>query len=311
MPRAPKTAQRARGGGPPAPVPLAPPAPGPYRAGVPELPEVETVRRMLDERVRGRRIRAVALSGLGLREPVPAGLARRLRGRAVRRVDRLGKYLLVRLDGGLTLLSHLGMTGRWLLPDRGGWPESRHLHVRVTFSDGTRLCYEDARRFGLLRLVPTREVARDPALARLGPDPVAEPPTGGSLRAAAAGSRVAVKTFLLDQRRIAGLGNIYASEVLHRSGVDPRRRTGGLSAAEWARVAAAIRRVLAEAIARQGTTVSDYRTVGNEPGGYGPMLRVYDRAGEPCRRCGGPIRRLVQAGRSTYFCPACQSRHRG
>jgi formamidopyrimidine-DNA glycosylase len=291
--------------------PLARPAPGPYRARMPELPEVETVRRMLEATVRGRTIRAVALSGLKLREPVPPGLPRRLRGRTIRRLGRTGKYLLIGLDGGLTLLSHLGMSGRWLVPRRAGEPEPAHVHVRVTFTDGTRLWYEDARRFGLLRLVPDRALASDPALARLGPDPLAEPPTGRSLAAEAAGSRVAVKTFLLDQRHIAGLGNIYASEVLHRSRVDPRRRAGSLSPADWSRVAGAIRRVLPEAIARMGTTFSTYRTIWDEPGQYGAMLRVYDRAGEPCRRCGTPIRRLVQAGRSTYFCPACQARRRG
>jgi formamidopyrimidine-DNA glycosylase len=275
---------------------------------MPELPEVETVRRLLEANVLGRTIRTVTFSGLALREPVPAGLARRLRGRTIRRLDRTGKYLLIGLDGGLTLLSHLGMSGRWLVPRRGERAPV-HVHARITFTDGTRLWYEDARRFGLLRPVPDGGAAYDPALARLGPDPIADPPTGRSLAAEAAGARTAVKTFLLDQRHIAGLGNIYASEVLHRAGVDPRRRAGALSAAEWSRVAAAIRRVLPEAIARMGTTFSSYRTIWNEPGQYGEMLRVYDRAGEPCRRCGTPIRRLVQGGRSTYFCPACQARH--
>ena len=290
--------------------PLARPPPRPYRAAMPELPEVETVRRLLEENVRGRTIRSVRLSGLRLREPVPRDLARRLRGRTIRRLDRTGKYLLIGLDDGLTLLSHLGMSGRWLVP-RAGQREPAHVHVRVVFTDGTRLWYEDARRFGLLRYVPEGGPARDPALARLGPDPLEHPPTGRSLAAAAAGARTAVKTFLLDQRRLAGLGNIYASEVLHRAGVDPRRRAGALSAAEWSRVAAAIRRVLPQAIARMGTTLSTYRTIWNEPGEYGALLRVYDRAGEPCRRCGGAIRRLVQGGRSTYFCPACQPLRRG
>jgi formamidopyrimidine-DNA glycosylase len=279
---------------------------------MPELPEVETVRRMLEASVRGRTIRSVSLSGLALREPVPPALPRRLRGRTIRHLGRTGKYLLIGLDGGLTLLSHLGMSGRWLVVrpgERAACPP--HVHARVTFTDGTRLWYEDARRFGLLRLVAEGGPTRDPALSRLGPDPLAEPPTARSLATAAAGSRPAVKVFLLDQRRIAGLGNIYASEVLHRAGVDPRRRAGSLAPREWSRVAAAIRRVLPEAIARMGTTLSSYRTIWNEPGRYGEMLRVYDRAGEPCRRCGGPIRRLAQGGRSTYFCPACQGRRRG
>jgi formamidopyrimidine-DNA glycosylase len=283
----------------------------PYRAPMPELPEVETVRRMLEASVRGHTIRSVRLSGRRLREAVPAELPRRLRGRRIERLERTGKYLLVRLDGGLTLLSHLGMSGRWLVLGPSERPDPKHVHARFHLTGGLRLWYEDARRFGLLRLVRDQDLPHDRALAGLGPDPLSRPPTGRSLAAEATGSRVAVKTFLLDQRHIAGLGNIYASEVLHRSGVDPRRRAGALSLSDWTRVAGAIRRVLPEAIARMGTTFSTYRTIWNEPGQYGEMLRVYDRAGEPCRRCGTPIRRLVQGGRSTYFCPACQGGRRG
>jgi len=273
---------------------------------MPELPEVETVRRMLAESVRGRVIRSVALSGQRLRERIPPTLPRRLRGRTIERLGRRGKMLLIGLDGELTLLSHLGMSGRWLVLLPRERPALAHVHVRIGFADGTRLWFQDVRRFGLLRLVATADVDRDPALAALGPDPLSVPPTGASLRAAARGSRVAVKSFLLDQRRIAGLGNIYASEVLHRAGLDPRRRAGALSAREWDAVAREIVAVLAEAIARMGTTFSMYRTVWGEPGQYGEMLRVYDRAGEPCRRCGTPIRRIVQGQRSTFYCPACQ-----
>ena len=273
---------------------------------MPELPEVETVRRMLDECVRGRTIRSVTLSGHRLREPIPATLPRRLRGRTIERVERTAKYLLIGFDRDLTLLSHLGMSGRWLVLRPGERPALPHVHARIRFSDGTGLWFQDARRFGLLRLVATPELARDPALARLGPDPVASPPTGESLRAMARGSRVAVKTFLMDQRRIAGLGNIYASEVLHRAGLDPRRRAGALAKREWEAVATEIRAVLAEAIAGMGTTFSTYRTVRGEPGQYGESLRVYDRANEPCRRCGTPVRRIVQGQRSTFYCPSCQ-----
>ena len=273
---------------------------------MPELPEVETVRRMLEESVRGRTIRSVTLSGLRLRERIPPTLPRRLRGRTVERVERTAKFLLVGLDGGLTLLSHLGMSGRWLVLRPGERPALPHVHVRIRFTDGTGLWFQDVRRFGLLRLVPTPELSRDPALSRLGPDPVAAPPTGESLRAVARGSRTAVKLFLMDQRRIAGLGNIYASEVLHRAGLDPRRRAGALSAREWETVATEIRTVLAEAIERMGTTFSSYRTVWGEPGQYGELLRVYDRAGEPCLRCGTPVRRIVQGQRSTFYCPSCQ-----
>ena len=277
-----------------------------YGPAMPELPEVETVRRMLEESVRGRTIRAVTLSGLRLRERVAPTLARRLRGRTIERVDRTAKFLLIGLDGDLTLLSHLGMSGRWLVLRPGERPALRHVHARIRLTDGTGLWFQDVRRFGLLRLVRTPDLGRDPALARLGPDPVATPPTGAGLRAVARGSRMAVKTFLMDQRRIAGLGNIYASEVLHRAGLDPRRRAGALASREWDAVAAEIRAVLAEAIARMGTTFDTYRTVWGEPGQYGELLRVYDRAGKPCRRCGTPVRRIVQGQRSTFYCPSCQ-----
>ncbi len=275
-------------------------------ARMPELPEVETVRRMLDASVRGRVIRSVALSGRRLREAIPAALPRRLRGRVIRRLGRRGKVLLIGLDGGLTLLSHLGMSGRWLVLRPRERPRLPHVHARIRFADGGGLWFQDVRRFGLLRLVAEADLERDPALADLGPDPIAEPPTGESLRAAARRSRVAVKSFLLDQRRIAGLGNIYASEVLHRAGVDPRRRAGALTVAEWNAVASEITAVLGEAIARMGTTFDTYRDVWGEPGRYGALLRVYDRAGEPCRRCGTPIRRIVQGQRSTFYCPVCQ-----
>jgi formamidopyrimidine-DNA glycosylase len=273
---------------------------------MPELPEVETVRRMLERSVRGRTIRSVALSGLPLRERVSPSLPRRLRGRTIERLERRGKYLLMRLDGGLTLLSHLGMSGRWLVLRDRERPMLDHVHARIGFADGTGLWFQDVRRFGLLRLMRTDELDRDPVLARLGPDPLASRPTGATLGGQARGARAAVKTFLMDQRRIAGLGNIYASEILHRAGVDPRRRAGSLTPREWGRVARAIGVVLGEAIGRMGTTFSTYRTVWGEPGEYGELLRVYDRAGEPCRRCGTVIRRIVQGQRSTFYCPCCQ-----
>ena len=303
MPRGSKAAQRATWPPPCRFAPFRQPVYGPL---MPELPEVETVRRMLEESVLGRTIRSVTLSGHRLRERIAPTLPRRLRGRTIERVERTAKFLLVGLDGDLTLLSHLGMSGRWLVLSPGKRPTLPHVHARIRFTDGTGLWFQDVRRFGLLRLIRTPDLGRDPALARLGPDPVATPPTGESLRAVARGSRAAVKVFLMDQRRIAGLGNIYASEVLHRAGLDPRRRAGALSTREWTAVAAEIRTVLAEAISRMGTTFSSYRTVWGEPGQYGELLRVYDRAGEPCRRCGTPVRRILQGQRSTFYCPACQ-----
>lgn len=278
---------------------------------MPELPEVETVRRLLDSTVRGRLIRAARTSRLALHGRPLSGLARALRGRTIRKLERRGKFLLVRLDAGRTLLSHLGMSGRWLFypdqPERG----LEHVHLRLDFADGTKLLYQDPRRFGMLRVVADAKLDEDPSLELLGPDPLASPPTGKGLAQLGRVGRLAVKHFLLDQRRIAGLGNIYASEVLHRAGVDPRRIARSLARPEWDAIAREIRAVLAEAIERSGTTFSMYRTVWGESGGYGDRLRVYDRAGDPCRRCGTAIRRIVQGQRSTFFCPVCQARKGG
>jgi formamidopyrimidine-DNA glycosylase len=273
---------------------------------VPELPEVETVRRMLDAAVVGRTIRAVALSGAPLRAPVTTALARRLRGRTFTGTGRHGKYLWLHLDGDLSLLSHLGMSGRWLFFAAPPAARPPHVHARLTLQDGAEVWFQDPRRFGLLRLVPTARLGRDPALAELGPDPMAAALSGADLGSRARGLRASVKSFLLDQRRVAGLGNIYASEILFRAQVGPRRRAGALRAADWERIAAAVPAVLGEAIERMGTTFSMYRTLSGEPGQFAERLAVYDRAGEPCRRCGTAIRRIVQGQRSTFFCPACQ-----
>jgi formamidopyrimidine-DNA glycosylase len=277
---------------------------------MPELPEVETVRRMLAAAIPGRRVERASVSRHRLRTASLASLPRALAGRTFATPRRTGKFLLLDLEGGDTLLSHLGMSGRWLF-----WPKSRrpdaslgHVHLRVEFADGATLWYQDIRRFGMLRVLPTARLSGDASLRILGPDPLAEPRDGDALSAAARGARTSIKVWLLDQRRIAGLGNIYASEVLFRARVDPRRRAGALAADEWRRVAAEIPAVLEESIARMGTTFSTYRTIWNEPGRYGEELLVYDREGEPCRACGTPVRRIVQGGRATYLCPACQRR---
>ena len=275
---------------------------------MPELPEVETVRRMLESHVVGRTIESVRLSGKKLRTRVVATLPSRVRGRSIDRVRRHGKYLLIDLDGGLSLLSHLGMSGRWLFFPAEPEESLTHVHARIRFRDGTLLLFQDPRRFGLLRPVETARADRDPALAILGPDPIADPPSGESLRELARGLRLNVKNFLLDQRRLAGIGNIYASEILHRAGVDPRRRAGVIGRQEWVAIAAETIAVLGEAIDGMGTTFSTYRTLWNEPGAYGERLMVYDRAGQPCLRCGTSIRRIVQGQRSTFFCPGCQGR---
>ena len=231
-----------------------------------------------------------------------------LEGRTILATRRHGKYLLIDLSEGRSILSHLGMSGRWLFFDGERVPRMDHVHVRLAFEDGTQLWFQDPRRFGAFRVLDTRQLARDPSLALLGPDPLAEPPTAASLAESARGLKLAVKNFLLDQRRLAGIGNIYASEILHRARIHPARTAGSLSAAEWTRVAGEIGAVLNEAVDRMGTTFSTYRTLWNEPGAYGEQLRVYDRAGETCRTCQGRIRRIVQGQRSTFYCPRCQSK---
>jgi len=279
---------------------------------MPELPEVETVRRMLESAIVGRRVGSASVSRKRLRTSSLASLPARLVGRTFATPRRTGKFLMLDMDGGVTLLSHLGMSGRWLYWRPGWTPDGslEHVHLKIAFEDGAILWFQDVRRFGMLRVVPSDALDRDPSLKLLGPDPLAVPRDGAALRTAARGARTSIKTWLLDQRRIAGLGNIYASEVLFRARVDPRRHAGTLAPEEWARVASEIPAVLEESIARQGTTFSTYRTIWNEPGEYGEQLLVYDRAGQPCRNCGTPLRRIVQSGRSTYFCPSCQRRER-
>ena len=277
---------------------------------MPELPEVETVRRSLETSVNGRTIKGVRLSGLPLREPIAPTLPRRLRGLRMTAARRHGKYLLLDLDRGLTLLSHLGMSGRWLFHPNAPRVDMPHVHARIRFVDGSELWFQDPRRFGLLRLVATGRLGRDRSLSILGADPVADPPTGAGLRSLAQGAKVTAKAFLMDQRRIAGIGNIYASEILHRAGVDPRTRADRIADEGWDAIARETGAVLSEAIARSGTTFSMYRTLWNEPGAYGDQLRVYDRSGDPCRSCGTVIRRIVQGARSTFYCPRCQPARR-
>jgi len=280
---------------------------------MPELPEVETVRRMLATAIPGRRIASARVSTKKLRTSSLASLPRQLKGRTFGEPRRTGKFLLMDLEGGRTLLSHLGMSGRWLFWPRGKPPDAalQHVHLKLSFEDGGTLWYQDIRRFGMLRVLETAKLARDASLKLLGPDPLAERRDGAALREAARGARTSIKVWLLDQRRIAGLGNIYVSEVLFRVRLDPRRRAGAVSLPEWDRIAAEVPAVLEESIARMGTTFSTYRTLWNEPGQYGEDLLVYDRAGEPCRVCGSEVRRIVQAGRSTFFCPSCQTAARG
>jgi formamidopyrimidine-DNA glycosylase len=203
------------------------------------------------------------------------------------------------------LLAHLGMSGRFVL-SRGG-PRAPHTHAVFRLAGGGELCYVDARRFGVLAAYAARDISHAKELAALGPDPLDAAFTVEHLAGALAASRgIAVKSFLLDQRRVAGLGNIYASEALFHAGVSPRRRADRLGRARAEKLHQAIREVLAASVARRGTTFRDYVDADGEAGGNQHHLAVYARAGEPCRRCSAAVRQIVQNARSTFYCPRCQ-----
>ncbi len=271
---------------------------------MPELPEVETIRRSLLPRLQGARIVAVSASGLPLRQPIDLQGWRACEGARLAGITRRGKYLIFDLGDAAAVL-HLGMSGR-LLVQQAVSAAPPHTHLSVGFEGGPELRFVDPRRFGVAVLLPASGVGDYPPLARLGVDPLE-----GDLAAALgalAGSRTAIRNALLDQRCIAGLGNIYANEALARAGVRPTSPAGRLSPARRARLAGAIRETLAEALTAGGTTLADggFVNASGEGGYFSVSLRVYGRAGHPCRRCGQAIARTALAGRSAYYCPRCQ-----
>lgn len=271
---------------------------------MPELPEVETVVRDLARMVPGRGIRAVEVVHPDLVDGESADdFSRGLVGRTIRSVTRRAKNIVFDL-GGERLVVNLGMTGRLLVARPEDTPPT-HPGVRIQLDDGRLLLYHDTRRFG--RLWRTGEAGWTAWEGALGVEPLSDAFTPGHLGELAARSRVPVKTWLMDQRRVVGVGNIYASEALFRAGVGPRRPANSLTTDEIRRVHHAVRQVLTEAIEFRGTTLLDYRDASGERGEFARRLRVYDRAGEPCTRCDAPVERIVQGGRSTFFCPICQS----
>jgi formamidopyrimidine-DNA glycosylase len=269
---------------------------------MPELPEVETIARALALRLEGRRIERLAQSRPDLRFPLPRDLPRRVGGRRLDRVRRRGKFLLLDLDSSLTLILHLGMSGRLVYDG----PPARHEHLTFDFDDGTVLRFVDPRRFGMADLWPTAGLESHPMLARLGLEPLSPAFTTRRLQALLAGRRAPLKTALLDQRLIAGLGNIYVSEALFAARLSPERAAGSLGADEAARLVRAIRSVLRKATTAGGSSLRDYVQADGELGSFQSSFAVYGRLGLACPRCRGPIRRSVQSGRSTFFCPRCQ-----
>ncbi len=292
---------------------------------MPELPEVETVRRGLEQALPGRRGPRVEARRADLRFPVPDDLHDRVAGRRVEAVRRRAKYLLIDLEGGLTLLVHLGMSGsfrvragnRHIEPGAMYYVQPRleaHDHVVLHLSEGVTATFNDPRRFGFMRLAETGALDEHPHLRGLGIEPLGEAMGAATLARATRNKRTPLKAALLDQSVIAGLGNIYVCEALHRAGLSPRRSAATLSNKDGSpnrrakTLAPAIREVLAEAIEAGGSTLRDFSSAMGEAGGFQQRFRVYDREGEPCLRpgCDGRIARLVQSGRSTYLCPRCQ-----
>jgi len=272
---------------------------------VPELPEVETIRRTLLPRVLGRRITEVEVREPRLRRRIPDSFATRLVGQRIEEVERRAKYLLFRLASGDCLVAHFGMSGTITVHDTRVRPEP-HDHVRLRLDDGAELVLNDPRRFGLLLLVAPGEMDELAELRGLGVDPLEGELSVEFFAAALRRSRRPVKNLLLDQTVLAGLGNIYANEALFRAGVRPTRRACRLRRAEVPGLLEAIRDVLREAVDLGGSSISDYRDGNGRPGYFQLRLRVYDRKDEPCSRCGAVIRRVVQTGRSSFYCPQCQ-----
>lgn len=265
------------------------------------------MRSSLERHLLGERIDRVRVHFGKLREPVPARtLRRRLEGREVLALRRRAKYLLIDVEGGATLVIHLGMSGRLTLSTADAPPE-KHEHVTFELQSGRRLRFRDPRRFGLVLALATAGLERDRHFAHLGVEPLDGRLDGERLATLARGSKAAVKTFLMDARRVVGVGNIYASEALYRAGVHPDRSVARISRERWERIAGGVVAVLAQAIREGGTTLNDFRNGDGEEGYFQVSLRVYGREGQVCRRCRSTrVRRTVHAGRSTYYCPRCQ-----
>ncbi|MEA3079044.1 MAG: formamidopyrimidine-DNA glycosylase [Sphingomonadales bacterium] len=267
---------------------------------MPELPEVETTVRGLERILKGRRIARIEARRPDLRRALPVDLGQRLTGARVTELGRRAKYGLIGTDRGDTLVFHLGMSGHWRVdPAEIG----KHDHFVIDTDDGRRVALNDARRFGSLDLVRTDELSEWPAFVALGPEPLDITPE--ELKRRLAGRTAPIKLLLLDQRIIAGLGNIYVCEALFRAGIHPKRAGGSVSLDRLRRLVPAIHEVLAEAIAAGGSTLRDFASPDGELGYFSKSFAVYDREGQPCA-CGGTVKRIVQGGRSTFYCPRCQ-----
>lgn len=282
---------------------------------MPELPEVETVRRGLAPAMEGQVIAAALQRRPNLRWPFPERFAERLTGQRVLRLGRRSKYILADLASGETLIIHLGMSGRMVVsgaPTAGfhhpAGEHAKHDHVVLDMESGARVVFNDARRFGAMDLWPTPDIGAHKLLASLGPEPLANDFHADYLAGRFEKKMTPIKSALLDQKIIAGLGNIYVCEALHRAGISPRRMAGSVSARRIALLVGHVNATIADALDAGGSSLRDYRQADGELGYFQHRFRVYDREGEACvtEGCAGIIRRLVQAGRSSFYCPKCQ-----
>ena len=280
---------------------------------MPELPEVETVRAGLQRYLVGHKITKLRLRRKNLRFPFPEDFEALVQDRKVVAVERRAKYLLIRLSGDQTLLGHLGMSGSFVFVDDPQYQPRTHDHVLFSLSNGTTMVYNDPRRFGVLDVVATPATEAHRLLNHLGPEPLSEHWTPEAFAAAIRAKSTPIKVALLDQRVVVGVGNIYACEALFMSNISPRRKAGGVAGAKRAgkraeRLVDSVKSVLSTAIEAGGSTLKDFQNVDGEAGYFAHQFQVYDREGEACVRasCDGLISRIVQGGRSTFFCPACQ-----
>ena len=282
---------------------------------MPELPEVETVRRGLEPVLAGRVLAEVIQRRPDLRWPLPDRFDERLQGREVLHLRRRSKWILLDLNGGETWMVHLGMSGKMLIDGAGTvdlvherTAPDKHDHLIVTTDAGVRITYNDARRFGAMDLFSTSDLDTHPHLAALGPEPLGNAFSADVLAAAFKGRNSPIKSTLLDQRNVCGLGNIYVCEALFRSGIHPTRLAGSISMKRIEPLTREIKDTLSEAIDAGGSSLRDYRQADGELGYFQHSFKVYGREGKPCVTpgCKGAIRRIVQSGRSTFYCPKCQ-----
>lgn len=275
----------------------------PYFKRMPELPEVETTVRGLARYLDGARLARVEQRRADLRRPFPDGLVQALTGATVTGMGRRAKYGLVHTDRGQTMVFHLGMSGRWRIEPEELGP---HDHLVLETGAGHRLSLCDPRRFGSVDLIDSAALHLWPQFAAMGPEPLGDELTAAHLKAALAGRAAAIKLMLLDQRIVAGLGNIYVCEALFRARIDPRKAAGRVSRPALERLVPAIRTVIAEAIAAGGSTLRDYAQPDGQLGYFSKNFDVYDCTGQPCTACGAPVQRFAQGGRSTWHCARCQ-----